>query len=204
MSRAIKSLGPEYRVALGILDPTKEKILWGSYCGSINQAASVLARFVENSPIPTAQESPVLPLSKGLLIAQSSSYAASAREADSCRCDRPDRHAPAHVGTRTSHGHCPCFSVIEQLLAREDFATLRAFWKCPHLDSNQGPADYEGKLEGRRFKSFRKRRPFFCPPLPLVSTVSMLVRRVCVEFRWQRRRPPGSGATVVAFISVGP
>ena len=74
----------------------------------------------------------------------------------------------------------------------------RGVAKCPHLDStpsreaasrakpkasNQGPADCEGKLEGRRFKQFQKRRPFFCPPLPPASMVSMLVRRVCVELR---------------------
>jgi hypothetical protein len=43
--------------------------------------------------------------------------------------------------------------------------------------------DYEEKLEGRRFKQFQKRRPFFCPPLPPVPMVSMLVGRVCVEFQ---------------------
>src|SRR5258706_5130086 len=62
-------------------------------------------------------------------------------------------------------------------------------WKeCPHLDSNQGSAEYEGKLEGRRFKRFQKRRPFFCPPLPPVSMISMLVCRACVELINSRDR----------------
>ena len=43
-------------------------------------------------------------------------------------------------------------------------------------------ADYEANFRGRRFELFPKRRPLFCPPVPLVSMVSMLVRRVCVEF----------------------
>ena len=69
--------------------------------------------------------------------------------------------------------------------------------KCPHLDSNQGPADYEANFLGRRFEVFRKRRPLFCPPLPPVSMASMLVRRVCVEFgrsdSSHLREPPSAG-----------
>ena len=53
---------------------------------------------------------------------------------------------------------------------------------CPHLDSNQGPADYEGDLGRRRSETFLGRRLFSCPPVPPVSTVSTLLRRVCVEF----------------------
>jgi hypothetical protein len=41
-------------------------------------------------------------------------------------------------------------------------------------------ADYEGKLEGRRLGSSPRRRRFFCPQVPLVSTVSMLLRTICV------------------------
>ena len=67
---------------------------------------------------------------------------------------------------------------------------------CPHLDSNQGPADYEGDLVGRRSETFSGRRLFLCPPVPPVSTVSVLLRRVCVEFGAQPviRAPTRSGS----------
>ncbi len=75
--------------------------------------------------------------------------------------------------------------------------------ECPHQDSNLGPADYEGKFRGRRFKLFRKRRPFLCPPLPWASTVSTPLRRVCVEFRRDSRpRAPALNSRPCAPNSV--
>jgi len=56
-----------------------------------------------------------------------------------------------------------------------------------HQGSNLGPSDYEGKLKGRRYRVFPRRRLFFCPWLPWVSTVSMGLRRDCVELSV---RPP--------------
>jgi len=50
-------------------------------------------------------------------------------------------------------------------------------------------ADYEASAWRRRFKVFLRWRLFFCPAFPLASRVSMLLRRICVEFLccWRRR-----------------
>jgi hypothetical protein len=66
------------------------------------------------------------------------------------------------------------------------FTVIRGWWA--HQASNLGPSDYEGKLKGRRYRVFPGRRPFFCPALPWVSTVSMGLRRGCVDdLSWTRR-----------------
>lgn len=70
-----------------------------------------------------------------------------------------------------------------------------------------GPADHEGELRGRRFELSHEPRPLSCPPLPLVSTVSIPLRRVCVEFARSAScermtpRPTGSIARRVVAAS---
>ncbi len=98
-------------------------------------------------------------------------------------CEIKAEHSTSGFRIRWSHsGSRVAVDVVRHNLGCPGKLCVVNGLECPHQDSNLGPTDYEGKFLGRRFKLFRKRRPFSGPRLPSASTGSMLVRRVCVEF----------------------